>query len=212
MHEVKAMARNDPPQRPPIDPFLIKAIEASDLDALLTRLIGFTHRLLHRYVWHGSPGEPPPGQLAEDFVQTAFERLFSGDRTYRGDIDLYALLAGIVRSVVSHFAEKDENRFIHASIEGHAETLVDWKAVTREMELLAATVLADLLDAFPDDATMRAYIRLRLTETCETAEEYAQALGIRRAEIFNMNRRLARFRKQGGGRTRPRYESDGPAN
>lgn len=209
---MKAMARNDPPQRQPIDPFLIEAIEKADLDALLTRLVGFTHRLLRRYVWHGSPGEPPPGQLAEDFVQTAFERLFSGDRTYRSDIDLYALLAGIVRSVISHLAEKDENGFIHAAIDDHAETLADWKAITKEMELLAATVIADLLDAFPKDEKMRAYIALRLGETCETAEEYARALGVSRIEIFNMNRRLARLRKQSGGRTRPRYESDGRAN
>ena len=206
------MARNDPPQREPIDPFLIEAIEKSDLDNLLTRLVGFAHRLLRRYVWHGSPGEPPPGQLAEDFVQTAFERLFTGERTYRSDIDLYVLLAGIVRSAISHLAEKDENRFIHGPVEGHADTLTDWKAVTKEMELLAATVLADLLDAFPDDKKMRAYIALRLTETCETAEEYAQALNITRTEIFNMNRRLARFRKQSGDRTRSRHESDGRTN
>src|SRR5688500_14713617 len=112
---MKTMARNDPPPRQPIDPFLIEAIEKSDLDDLLTRLVGFAHRLLRPYVWRGSSGEPPPGQLAEDFVQTAFERLFSGERTYRSDIDLYVLLAGIVRSVISHLAEKDENRFIHSS-------------------------------------------------------------------------------------------------
>lgn len=209
---MKTMARNDPPQRQPIDPFLIEAIEKSDLDELLTRLVGFAHRLLRPHVWRGSPGEPPPGQLAEDFVQTAFERLLSGERTYRSDIDLYVLLAGIVRSVISHLAEKDENRFIHSTVEGHAETLTDWKAVTKEMELLAATVIADLLDAFPDDEKMREYIALRLTETYETAEEYAQALAVTRTEIFNMNRRLVRFRKQSGDRTRPRHESDGRTN
>jgi DNA-directed RNA polymerase specialized sigma24 family protein len=206
------MARNDPPQRRPIDPFLIEAIEKSDLDDLLTRLVGFTHRLLRRYVWRGSPGAPPPGQLAEDFVQTAFERLFSGERTYRSNIDLYALLAGIVRSVISHLAEKDENRFVHASVEGQAETLTDWKAVTKEMELVAATVLADLLDAFPHDAAMRAYIALRLSETCDTADDYARVLGVTRTEIFNLNRRLARFRKQSAGEARPRHANDRRTN
>jgi DNA-directed RNA polymerase specialized sigma24 family protein len=206
------MPRNDPPQRQPIDPFLVEAIEQSDLDALLTRLVGFAHRMLRRYLWHGTPGEPPPGQLAEDFVQTAFERLFSGDRTYRSNVDLYVLVAGIVRSVISHLAEKDENGFIHTDIDGYTETLADWKAITKEMDLLAATVVADLLDAFPDDEKIRAYIALRLNETCETAEEYARALGVSRTEIFNMNRRLARFRKNSGDGTRPRHESDERAN
>lgn len=206
------MARNEPPQRQPIDPFLIEAIEKADLDDLLTRLVGYAHRLLRRYAWHGSAGEPPPGQLAEDFVQTAFERLFSGERTYHSDVDLYLLLAGIVRSVISHVAEKEENRIMHSSTEGHTETLTDWKAVTKEMELVAATVTADLLKAFPNDEKMRAYVALRLTENFETADEYAQALGITRAEIFNMNRRLARFRKRSSGRTGPRHESDGSTN
>jgi len=206
------MARNDPPQREPLDPVLIETIEKTDLDDLLTRLVGFAHRLLRRCIWHGSPGEPPPGQLAEDFVQTAFERLFSGDRKFHPNVDLYALLAGIVRSVISHLTEKDENRFIHSTIEAHAQTLTDWKAVTREMELVAATMVADLLNAFADDEKMRSYIALRLADTHETADEYAHALGVTRIEIFNMNRRLARFRKQSGGRSRPRHQSDGRAN
>jgi len=100
----------------------------------------------------------------------------------------------VVRSLISHLAEKEENRCVHTPIEESASLLMDWKHTPREAELAAAADVARVLRDFAPDKLMTDYIHLRLEGQCRNAAEYACALGVTVAEIHNMNRRLARYR------------------
>jgi hypothetical protein len=100
----------------------------------------------------------------------------------------------VVRSLISHLAEKEENRCVHTPIEESANLLMDWKYTPREAELAADADVARVLRDFAPDNLMTDYIRLRIEERCRNAAEYARALGVTVDEIHNMNRRLARYR------------------
>lgn len=128
-------------------------------------------------------------------VQKAFHQALSGVRKFpEGNVDLYVFFVMVVRSLISHLAEKEENRCVHTPIEASADLLMDWKYTPREAELAAAADVACVLRDFAEDKLMTDYIRLRIEEQCRNAAEYARTLGVPVAAIHNMNRRLARYR------------------
>lgn len=174
----------------PADPRLLAALAKADLDELTTRLLGLAHRKMQRR-WKGSP---PSGETPEDVVQKAFHQALSGVRKFPKGIDLYVFLVMVVRSLISHLAEKEENRCVHTPIEESADVLVDWKYTSREAELAVAADVVRILRDFAADKLMTDYIRLLIEEQCRNAVEYARALGVTVRDILNMNRRLARYR------------------
>lgn len=189
-------------EQPPADPRLLAALAKVDLDELVTRLLG----LARRKMWRRWRGLPPSGETPEDVVQKAFHQALSGVRKFpKGDVDLYVFLVMVVRSLISHLPEKEENRCVHTPIEERAD-LVDWKYTPREAELTADADFARVLQDFAGDQLMTDYIRLRKTEQYRDADEYARALGVTVAAIHNMNRRLARYRDRQRRETRPTDE------
>lgn len=190
-------------EQPPADPRLLAALAKADLDELATRLLGLARRKMCRR-WKGLP---PSGETPQDVVQKAFHQALSGVRKFpEGNVDLYVFFVMVVRSLISHLAEKEENRRVHVPIEESADLLMDWKFTPREAELTAAAGVACLLRDFAGDKLMTDYIRLRITEQCGDAAEYARALGVTVAAIHNMNRRLARYRDRQRRETRPTDE------
>ncbi|HEX6100461.1 MAG TPA: hypothetical protein VF432_29370 [Thermoanaerobaculia bacterium] len=178
-------------RQPPADPRLLAALAKADLDELATRLLG----LARRKMWRRWKGLPPSGETPEDVVQKAFHQALSGVRKFpKGNVDLYVFFVMVVKSLISHLAEKEENRCVHTPIEESADRLMDWKHTPREAELSAAGDAARVLRDFAPDKLMTDYIRLRIEERCRSADEYARALGVTVAAIHNMNRRLARYR------------------
>lgn len=186
-------------EQPPADPRLLAALAKTDLDELATRLLG----LARKKMWRRWKGVPPSGETPEDVVQKAFHQALSGVRKFpKGNVDLYVFLVMVVRSLISHLGEKEENRCVHTPIEESADVLMDWKYTPREAELTAAADAARLLRDFAPDKLMTDYIRLLIEEQCRNAAEYARALGVTVAAIHNMNRRLARYRDRQRRETR----------
>jgi len=190
-------------EQPSADPRLLAALAKADLGELVTRLLGLARRKMCRR-WKGSP---PSGEMPEDVVQKAFHQALSGARKFpKGNVDLYVFFVMVVRSLVSHLAEKEENRYIHTPIEESADLLTDWKHTPREAELAAAADVASVRRDFAADKLMTDYIRLLSEKQCRDAAEYARALGVTVAAIHNMNRRLARYRDRQRRETRPTNE------
>ena len=186
-------------ERPPADPRLLAALAKVDLNDLVTRLLGLARRKMCRR-WKGLP---PSGETPEDVVQKAFHQALSGVRKFpEENVDLYVFFVMVVRSLISHLAEKEENRCVHTPIEESANLLMDWKYTPREAELAAAVDVASVLRDFAGDKSMTDYIRLLIREQCRNAAEYARALGVPVPAIHNMNRRLARYRDRQRRKTR----------
>ena len=178
-------------EQPPADPRLLAALAKADLDELVTRLLGLARKKMCR-LWKGLP---PSGETPEDVVQKAFHQALSGVRKFpEGNIDLYVFFVMVVRSLISHLAEKEENRCPHTPIEESADLLIDGKYSQREPQLAAAEDVARVLRDYAADKLMTNYILLLIEEQCRNAAEYAHALGVTIAAIYNMNRRLARYR------------------
>ena len=189
--------------QPPADPRLLAALAKADQDELVTRLLG----LARKKMWRRWKGLPPSGETPDDIVQKAFVQALSGVRKFpKGNVDLYVFFVMVVRSLVSHLAEKEENRCVHSPIEESADVLMDWKYTPRETELAAAADIAHVLRDFAADKLMTDYIRLLIQEQCRNAADYARALGVTVAAIHNMNRRLARYRDRQRRETRPTDE------
>jgi DNA-directed RNA polymerase specialized sigma24 family protein len=190
-------------EKPHADPRLLAALAKADLDELVTRLLGLARKKMCRR-WKGLP---PSGETPEDVVQKAFHQALSGVRKFpEGNVDLNVFLVMVVRSLISHLAEKEENRCVHTPIEESANLLTDWKYTPREAELAAAADVAGVLRDFAADKLMTEYIRLRIEEQCRNAAEYARAVGVTVDAIHNMNRRLARYRDRQRRETRPTDE------
>lgn len=190
-------------EQAPADPRLLAALAQADLDELATRLLG----LARRKMWRRWKGVPPSGETPEDIVQKAFHQALTGVRKFpKGDVELYVFLVMVVRSLISHLAEKEENRCVHTPIEESADLLMDWKYAPREAELAAAADVARVFRDFAADKLMTDYIHLLSEEQCRNAAEYARALGVDVAAIHNMNRRLARYRDRQRRETRPPNE------
>jgi DNA-directed RNA polymerase specialized sigma24 family protein len=187
----------------PADPRLLAALAKADLDELVIRLLGLARRKMCRR-WKGLP---PSGETPEDVVQKAFHQALSGVRRFpEGNVGLDVFLVMVVRSLISHLAEKEENRCVHTPIEESASLSMDSKYTSQEAELTAAADVARVLRDFAPDKLMTDYIRLRIEEQCRNAAEYARALGVTVAAIHNMNRRLARYRDRQRRETRPTDE------
>ena len=178
-------------EQPPADPRLIAALAKADLDELETRLLG----LARSKMWRRWKGVPPSGETPEDVVQKAFHQALSGVRKFpKENVDLYVFFVMVVRSLISHLAEKEENRCVHTPIEESADLLTDL-TTPREEQLAAVADVARVLRDFATDTLMTDYIRLLIEEQQRrNAVEYAHALGVSVAAIHNMNRRLARYR------------------
>jgi DNA-directed RNA polymerase specialized sigma24 family protein len=172
-------------EQPPADPRLLAALAKADLDDLGARLLG----LARRKMWCRWKGLLPSGETPEDIVQKAFHQALSGVRKFpKENVDLYVFFVMVVRSLISHLAEKEENRCVHRPIEESADVLMDWKYTPRESELAAAAHAERVLRDFAPDKLMTDYIRLLIQEQCRSAAEHARALGVTVAEIHNMNR------------------------
>lgn len=180
--------------------------EGEDLEDLTKRLLLYAHYLLRRHSsWRGNQGGAPPGALSpEDLVQGAFARY---DRRTRPEgVSPLMLLKGIMRGDVGHLVVQRENKHDHvffSSSEGPGvidpEVLPDHNQQTPEEQLIASEkaneVLSGLRRHFSGDEELLAYVDLRATEAFESSHDLSEALGVSREDIFNFNRRLARFRR-----------------
>jgi hypothetical protein len=180
--------------------------EGEDLSDLTKRLLLYAHYLLRRHTsWRGNAAGAAPGAVSpQDLVQIAFEKY--NRRTRPDHVSPYMLLKGIIRGEVGHLAERTENRHDHVFISSSdgpgvitPEAIPDHNQRTPEEELIANDTANELLCRvrrhFYRDKDLLAYVDLLATEEFATTYEFSEALGVSREEIFNFNRRLARFRR-----------------
>jgi hypothetical protein len=180
--------------------------EGEDLIDLTKRLLLYAHFLLRRHTsWRGNAAGAPPGALSpQDLVQIAFEKY--NRRTRPDHVSPYMLLKGIIWGEVGHLAERRENRHDHVFISSsdgpgviHPEAIPDHHQRTPEEEMIANDRASELLSRvrrrFSRDKNLLAYVDLLATEEFASSCELSEALGVSREEIFNFNRRLARFRR-----------------
>lgn len=133
-------------------------------------------------------------EIGGENAVTAGHALSGVRRFPKESVNLDVFFVMVVRSLISHLAEKEENRCVHTPIDESANRLIDRKYTPRDAELAAADDVARVIRDFAADQVMTDYIRLRVEEQFRNAAEYARALGVSVAQIHNMNRRLARYR------------------
>ena len=92
-----------------------KLLDEHNWEDTLPRLLLFSLRRIRRITWHGAKGEcPPAGKMAEDFVMSVIEKVFSGQRKWDPQAypDLLKYLFGVIHSDINHLAESIENRSV----------------------------------------------------------------------------------------------------
>jgi hypothetical protein len=177
---------------------LIALLRAIEWDPLVRKLLAYASFRISRF-----GGAAYLRQKIEDYVQEAVKLMLDGTRHFEfNEQALFAFLCGVVDSLVSHDAEKARRRGTHLSIiaapsndDAKGETYEDRIASAADIE--GDVVLRDQLDTFVTslpDGRIRTYTRMRASESCATAEEYASAMNTTVEEVRNMDRRLRRRR------------------
>lgn len=168
-------------------------------DDLIPRLIAHT---LKRY----GRGVDRHGKSADDYVYEAIEALLTRRRYFPFDrVALFTFLCNTIRSLHTHEAVAIAGEGAHLAIvrkgaedvsaaEWDEERLIAASgAEDHDALLLARDFLLDIRDT-----ELRRYATLRAFETYDTANDYAEALGVPVSTIRNWDKRLRRRRDRWG--------------
>jgi hypothetical protein len=181
---------------------LAAAVAAANWNDLVKRLIAYSSFRLLRFTSARRSGLGP-----DDFADEAITLVLNKTRrlNFEGDATLFSQLCSICDSLISHQAEKARRRINGGMAEVPIVTEADGDApddrVTEEHLGAPATfepelIARDRFECFARSLEPRlaAYVRLRVTGSYATAEEYANALSTTVQEIRNLDRQLWRRR------------------
>ncbi len=100
-----------------------RLFEEADWDRLPLALAKYAEWLIRRRRWRtGSGNILAEGKCCEDLVQEAVKRAFDESRKWNPErVDLLTFLKGIVRSLVSHLVECDDNKFTVAGMDDETQ-------------------------------------------------------------------------------------------
>lgn len=163
------------------------------------RFLIYARELIVRHRWRGSYGDlPAGGEEPQDYVTRAAELIFGGQRRCPPDVDSVRFVFGVIRSLITHDAEKPENRRRHSFLSDESNTvdpgqLVDHKGASVDELLTARDLARDFVSTLPDE--YRAYVELLISGECDSAAECAQRLGVDVAEIRSMDKAIRRRRR-----------------
>lgn len=158
------------------------------------RFLSYARALIVRHRWRGSYGDAPAGgEEPQDYVMRAAALIFEGQRHCPPDVDSVRFVLGVIRSLITHDAEKPENRQPHSFVSDEKKTFVDHKSTTFD-ELLTANDLArDFVSTLPDE--YKPYVELLISGACDSAAECAERLGVAVADIRSMDKAIRRRRR-----------------
>lgn len=169
---------------PPIPVATRRLLERADWERLWLQGLVWARREARRH-----PGLPP---MEREIVQTAIEKTFSGERTWKPETcDLAHHIRMTVRSLYSSETKKLRSRQDYRRLEraGAAETGNGARAQERLDELRAVVRL--LRDAAPDLADFFLEASRLLLEGCDTEAEVAAAMGLSPVQFSRRKSRIA---------------------
>lgn len=163
------------------------------------RFLSFARALIVRHRWRGSYADAPAGgEEAQDYVMRAAALIFEGQRRCPSDIDSVRFVLGVIRSLITHDAERVENRQLHAFVSDDRTVadqgeLVDHKSTMFDELFTADDLARDFVSTLPDE--YKPYVELLISGACDTAAECAERLGVRVADIRSMDKAIRRRRR-----------------
>ena len=174
--------------------------EAQRLD-IEKRALVYATLAQSRWTWRRFFGGASPAMTPEDLVQTAFAKLLSGDRKRPDGVPLIAFLIEVIKSEMSHQAEKSANRPEHKAIaEETTATTIAASAIPdrgrTDDNVLEADLLQRIAERFSAEPLVIAYATLLAEGQCQSAAECAVKLNVTERKIYQIRRRLQRFLKR----------------
>jgi len=163
------------------------------------RFLSYARAVIVRHRWRGSYRDAPAGgEEPQDYVMRAAALIFEGQRRCPADVDSVRFVLGVIRSLITHDAEKPENRQTHAFVSDESKTIDQGQLVDRKSasvdELLTANDLArDFVGTLPEE--YRSYVELLISGECDSAAECAERLGVEVAAVRSMDKAIRRRRR-----------------
>jgi DNA-directed RNA polymerase specialized sigma24 family protein len=178
--------------------FGVSDAELLDIEkrALVYASLALARRTRRRLFGGASPALTP-----EDLVQTAFAKLLSGDRKRPEGVPLIAFLIEVIKSEMSHQAEKSANRPEHKAIaEETTATTIAASAIpdrgSTDDDVWEADLLQRIDERFSAEPRVIAYAMLLAEGQCKSAAECAAQLNVTESKIYQIRRQLQRFLKR----------------
>ncbi len=175
-------------------PEVLRQLEKANWDQIYPPLVAYAQLKLNLMLWPG--GHPPGDTQAEDLAQEAIEALFSGQRTWNvvKHPNLEVVLKGIIKSLVNHLAETEDNRTrralsVDAGVDGWGHEALS-NHLSPEESLESKDQIAQIESLLEDDEEA-GMVLLYLQEGAKP-QEIAKELGKPVKEIYVITRRIRR--------------------
>jgi predicted metal-binding protein len=161
------------------------------------RFLSYARSVVLRHPSRGSYGDEP-----QDYVVRAAALILEGQRRCPPDVPSVPFVMGVIRSLVTHDAEKPEHRRLHTAVtnddsedEGviHEEQLADRRAPAIDELLTADDLARDFVSSLPEE--YRSYVELLISGSCSAAAECAERLGVTEAQVRLMDKAIRRRRR-----------------
>jgi DNA-directed RNA polymerase specialized sigma24 family protein len=181
-----------------------RLFEDADWYRLTLELAKYARMLIHRKRWRtGSVNILAEGKCCEDLVQEAVKKAFDESRSWDPErVDLLRFLKGIVRSLVSHLVECDDNKLTVSGLDDESQRererdeIVPFgskPASTPEELVLAAErqtrAYRMVLDAVQGKAELED-VALCLMDGVHKAEDIAENTGIEIKRVYQLKRQF----------------------
>jgi len=163
----------------------------------IPRFVLFARHQMLRQQWRGAASDDPL-----DYVARAVVLILDHTRNRPPDVDPVPFVLGVIRSLVTHDAEKTEHRQVHTSLtstgaddvdEISEEQIADHSAPAIDELLSAGELARDFVNSLPEE--YRSYVELLISGVCATAAECAERLGVSVADIRLMDKAIRRRRR-----------------
>lgn len=181
------------PDREP-DPEVLDRLDAQDWDNLYEDLVAYAQTRLNQVSWVRGPDALPGGKDAEDFVQEAIRRLYTGQRTwdYETYPNLQGVLKGIISSMVSNLVTSAEHRRSEDIEKPGSEE--DFYEVVRssdaDVELEGEEILEIMKAAVDDDPVLSLVFDAMRRD--DPIGEIAEVLEVDRNRVYQLRRNVRR--------------------
>lgn len=163
----------------------------------IPRFVLFARNQIHRQQWRGAAPDDPL-----DYVARAVVLILEHTRRRPPDVAPVPFVLGVIRSLVTHDAEKTEHRQVHTSLTNTAadnvdetseEQIADRSAPAIDELLSAGELARDFVGSLPEE--FRPYVELLISGACSSAAECAERLAVSVADIRLMDKAIRRRRR-----------------
>jgi hypothetical protein len=174
-----------------------------DVNDLYPRLLLYTTKLLNR-PWRGERPQckseelsTPGGRSADDFIYEAIQLTAEGKRNWnRAKVSAFMHLAGVIRSMVGHLYESEENKTTKL-LEDSPDNIIELSDYVASPEEIAISIseirhIYKLLDS--EDPDLRRLAEALSEGSAKNNSELAEQLGMTETRVESLRRRLKRVR------------------